>query len=276
MSSEGKNAIAWRKLFQRYNIFEKVTRDGCCYITTEQIKEYREPRLMAKFDHSINLPDIFAKNELSILPVSRSEYVIARVKAYQKFPRVAKDIIHMSLPDEVQSVDLNNISSETIALNCAYSSGILSDFLDEECLYPTVAGRMRSGKFSYNVNCIGTHEVLPVDVCNSQIEIDAAYEGINSLALLEAKRDISEDFLVRQLYYPYRTWKEKMTKKVRPVFLVYTNGIFNLYEYQFIDPTNYNSLVLIQQKNYSLEDISIRNEDIQNVVEKIALKNSAY
>ena len=35
-------------------------------------------------------------------------------------------------------------------------------------------------------------------------EINAAYEGRSCLAILEAKREISEDFITRQLYYPFR------------------------------------------------------------------------
>ena len=104
---------------------------------------------------------------------------------------------------------------------------------------------------------------------NSQIEIDAAYEGINSLALFEAKRDISEDFLVRQLYYPYRVWQSRISKPVRPLFLVYSNGIYRLYEYEFKDPNNYSSIHLVKQKNYTIEDNTITASDIQNILNSI-------
>ncbi|MCL1857779.1 MAG: hypothetical protein FWF92_00920 [Oscillospiraceae bacterium] len=103
-------------------------------------------------------------------------------------------------------------------------------------------------------------------VNNSQIEIDAAYEGIKGLALFEAKRDLSEDFLVRQIYYPFRVWEKRITKPVRSLFLVYSNGIYRLYEYAFQDLNNYNSLVLINQKNYSIEDTTIEITDVQTVL----------
>lgn len=74
---------------------------------------------------------------------------------------------------------------------------------------------------------------------------------------------MSEDFLVRQLYYPYRAWKDRVSKKVRPVFLVYSNGIFSLYEYEFQDPDSYNSLVLLKHKNYSIDDTKITLSDLQ-------------
>jgi hypothetical protein len=108
-------------------------------------------------------------------------------------------------------------------------------------------------------------------VNNSQIETDAAYEGVKELALFEAKRDLSEDFLVRQLYYPYRVWQDRVTKPVRPLFLVYSNGVYRLYEYTFEDVNNYSSLVLVSQKNYSVEDTTIEITDIQAVLQNATL-----
>ncbi|MDR1624859.1 MAG: hypothetical protein LBS04_07795 [Tannerellaceae bacterium] len=49
-----------------------------------------------------------------------------------------------------------------------------------------------------------------------------------SINLIEAKNYISDDFLIRQLYYPCRLWNDRITKQVRPVFLIYSNGIFYL------------------------------------------------
>ena len=226
---------------------------------------------MVKFDHRINLPELFRKNGLSILPVSRKKYLISGFEAYHKFEKVDKSVTQAKLPTEIQSLDINNISSETVALNCALASGILADFLDEEILYPTVSGRMGTGEFDFTIRNKYRCGDFEVQIKNSQMEIDAAFEGIRSLALIEAKRDVSEDFLVRQLYYPYRTWNSKVTKKVRPVFFVYSNGIFSLYEYEFRKPENYNSLYLIKHKNYSIEDTEITLLDIENVANNTSL-----
>ena len=82
---------------------------------------------------------------------------------------------------------------------------------------------MGSGDFEFDISTsFGTKQL---SVSNSQIEIDAAYEGINYLSLFEAKRDLSDDFLVRQLYYPFRVWSSRVTKPVKPVFLIFSNGI---------------------------------------------------
>lgn len=261
--AKSQNDIAWEALFDKYGILSHIESEGKFFISASQIKEYREPRLMAKFDHYINLPHIFSKNNLAILPISRGDYVISHFRAYQPFEALDKSIIRASLPSALQSLNANNVPSEAIAINCALASGMLADFLGEEALFSTVSGRMGSGQFDFNIQNTRTMNHMGISVSNSQIEIDAAFEGLHSLSLLEAKRDLSEDFLVRQLYYPYRVWNSRVTKKVKPIFLVYTNGIFSLYEYEFGDPASYNSLVLVKHKNYSIEDTVIDVSDLK-------------
>ena len=268
MSKQDKtlNDVAWEDLFEKYDILGHIERTGQFQISAKQIREVREPRLMAKFDHSINLPKIFADNKLSILPITRGDYIISHFDAYHEFVLVDSQIKRVSLPTYIQSIDSSNVTSETIALNCAVAAGIVSDFLEDEGIVSTVSGRMGSGNFSFSIGNLRNKALSTVTVSNSQIEIDAAYEGIRSLALFEAKRDLSKDFLIRQLYYPYRVWKNRVTKPVRPLFLVYSNGIYRIYEYEFSNPDNYSSIVLVRQRNYSVEDTIITVDDIQKVL----------
>ncbi len=261
-----KNDEAWNKLFEKYDILSKIEQNNSYKITAEQIIEFREPRLMTKFDHTINLPQIFTDNKLSILPVTRGSYIISRFNAYHNFENESSDIIRVSLPLYIQSLDYSKIKSEAIALNCAIASGIIADFVEDGSLLATVSGRMGSGKFEFDIQTLNTKSFQHINVENSQIEIDAAYEGENYLTIFEAKRDLSKDFLVRQLYYPYRVWERKVTKKVKPVFLIYSNGIYRMYEYAFENPNEYNSLVLVKQQNYSLEDTEISLNDIQTIM----------
>ena len=147
MSNTGLNEEAWKKLFKKYDILQHIEDDGYFNISAIQIKEFREPRLMTKFDHSVNLPMLFLENNLSILPITRGDYVISHFDAYHKFEPYISDIINNSIPKYIQSLDSKNISSEAIALNCAFVSGIIADFLEDTEIVPTVSGRMGSGKF---------------------------------------------------------------------------------------------------------------------------------
>ena len=107
----------------------------------------------------------------------------------------------------------------------AYNSGIFADFLEDEALLPTVSGRMSSESFSFHANVVDKSKIAGdsvVIVENSQLEIDGAFEGINSLAVMEAKLDLTDNFLIRQLYYPFRTWHQKNGWKAS------TTSIFSL------------------------------------------------
>ncbi len=264
----GLNDAAWESLFDKYHILAEIERNGQFVISANQIKEFREPRLMTKFDHKINLPNIFVANNLSILPIARGDYVISSFSAYKEFDEPSQDVQRISIPAHIQSLMPQFLVSEAIALNCANACGILNDFLEDDELVPTVSGRMSSGSFEFGINTVfGTKNIT---VSNSQIEIDAAYEGIHYLSLFEAKRDLSDDFLVRQLYYPFRVWSERVTKTVKPVFLIFSNGMFNLYQYQFEDPQNYNSLIIVKQRNYVIAT-EICLADIENLLRTVPL-----
>lgn len=265
----GLNDTAWERLFDKYHILDEVDRSGSFAISAEQIKEFREPRLMTKFDHRVNLPQIFAQNNLAILPITRGDYVISHFSAYEDFVPSDGEVQSARIPTYLQSLAPQYLVSETIALNCANACGILRDFLEDDDLRPTVSGRMSSGEFKFRIQT-GTADQL-ISVNNSQIEIDAAYEGINYLSIFEAKRDISDDFLVRQLYYPFRVWNSRITKPVKPVFLIFSNGTFHLYQYEFSDPLCYNSLRLVKQKNYVLSS-EITLNDIEDLLRNIPLR----
>ena len=262
----GLNDTAWEKLFDKYQILDRVDRDGQFQISASQIKEFREPRLMTKFDHRVNLPAIFRKHNLAILPVTRGDYVISSFSAYQDFEAPEGEVQRISVPAHLQSLMPKFLVSEAIALNCANACGILSDFLEDEALVPTVSGRMSSGGFGFRIDTALGPKTVSVD--HAQIEIDAAYEGLRCLSLFEAKRDLSDDFLIRQLYYPFRVWSGRVTKPVKTVFLIFSNGVFYLYQYQFEEPGYYNSLRLVKQKNYVIAT-QITRSDIERLLRTV-------
>ena len=265
--------ITWTKLNDKHHILDAIKDKGYFIISAKQIGEFQEARLAVKFDYSDARPELFVKNNLSILPITRGDYYISHINAYHNFESDTSKITYLTPPEHIKSLDVTSINSESKALNMAYISGILADFLEDENLLPTVSGRMSSESFAFYANVVGevvTDEDSTVTVENSQIEIDAAYEGVKSLALMEAKRDLTDNFLIRQLYYPFRTWQQKMAKKpVRPVFLIYSNSIFYLYEYRFNDLQHYNSLELVKHKRYCLEDTHISVEDVQKILKKL-------
>ena len=57
----GKNDLAWALIFDKYDVCEKIQHTGEFEISASTINMFREARLMAKFDHYNNLPEIFKK-----------------------------------------------------------------------------------------------------------------------------------------------------------------------------------------------------------------------
>lgn len=52
-----------------------------------------------------------------------------------------------------------------------------------------------------------------------QVEVDLGCEGRRDIVLIEAKVGQPQDFIIRQLFYPYRKWKPEIPqKRVRPWF----------------------------------------------------------
>ena len=104
-----------------------------------------------------------------------------------------------------------------------------------------------------------------ISVNNAQCEIDGGFENNDSVVIMEAKNVVHEDFHIRQLYYPYRLWKNKVNKPIRLVFSVYSNMIYRLFEYRFNILEDYSSIELVRTKNYSLQDTTITLDDLFRV-----------
>ena len=244
---------AWNGAFEKYNILERVKNDGFADITANEMRVFREPRLMSKVDHSQNLPSVFKENKLSILTLSTSEFRIGHFDIFQTLPEwtlPGNDVETLPFPPNLETLDFTNLTGEPGVINTAYATEMLHAFCDQD-LVLTVSGRMRTSDFTYSVNTLqGAPQNIRVN--KAQMEIDAAYEGNKNFYIFEVKNHMSRDFNLRQLYYPYRTWQDRIKKKTNPVFLTFSNDVFDLYEYGFDSITDFSSAQLVKHKRYML------------------------
>lgn len=218
-------------------------------VTASEIRERTglEPRLMAKFDHRDQLPGALARLGLFLLPTRNGEYTLVRGQGYhalepcppvQDFPSRAEFTLRT----------LEQGLSESQFLDLAYHAGVLSHFSGVPSLYPTIRGRKRAPRFSFQV------AGLPLEVEGVQVEVDAGYEGPRDVLILEAKIGEPADFHLRQLYYPFRFWSTLTDKTVRPVFFTYEprEAVIRLREYRFDPPDHYRGPVLVRAAAYRL------------------------
>jgi hypothetical protein len=271
MSDKTKNDVAWEKLFEKYSILEEIQQNNSFIIRSSQINEFRESRLMAKFDHFINLPTLFRNNKLSILPISRTEYIIGHFQTHYQLDSHQPEIISVSFPDNIQSINPQNLYSESIAVNCAYITGMIDNLLNQRSIH-VISGRMSTGCFYFEINhTVKTDNNYSISVNNSQCEIDAGFETDDYLMIIEAKNYSVDDFLIRQLYYPYRLWKSRISKQVIPVLMTFSNDIFNFYIFQFKDDYQYDSIQLINHKKFVIEPEYISHDDISDIFTNIQI-----
>lgn len=264
----------WEKILKDFDILSKVDKYGECTLTSKDINKYREARLMTKFDYEEALPECFKKNNLTILPISRGEYKIGRFNIFTKIEYIKENKkIPMELPPHIESINVNNLYSENASVYYAFLTNMISDVIGENCDL-TISGRMGTGKFEFIIgDKLIENKTYKLQIENSQCEIDAGYEGEEILALIEAKNFKVTNFVTRQLYYPYRLWKQNIgnNKKVVPIFFTYDKvfGRFSFFVFRFKDITRYDSIELVSQINYIVKQESITDEDIRNMIEEV-------
>ncbi|EHQ60330.1 hypothetical protein PDENDC454_20692 [Paenibacillus dendritiformis C454] len=240
----------------------QVNANGYFDITSQQINGLEpgvQARLQCKFDSSGELSPCFARHGLGILPVSNGHYTIARFPIFHPLEDIEKLPVHRAYwrfpAFETVQADGSSSTSEANALHTAHMSDMLHRFRGLEPAEPlelTFSGRMRSPAFSFHV---GSYP-HPLQVERSQqMEIDAGFESNREILILEAKNSIPQDFCVRQLYYPYRALRSRpqLTKPVIPIYFLYSDGVYYLFEYSFRDPMRYDSIALVRAGAYRIE-----------------------
>ncbi|MGQ2226279.1 type II restriction enzyme [Fructobacillus fructosus] len=249
----------WEKIFRKYDILNKINVFGSFQITAQQIKEFHEPRLMTKFDWKSARPEIFQDNDLAILPNTRGTYVIGRFKAYQnlKHDENKPKVVH--LPEWMRTFDNFPITSESVALNIASATGMIDIVLDTKDGDPlpreTITGRLKSGQIDYKINRTGSDKAYYFSVENAQVEIDGGYETLNKLAVIEAKNKLPEDFMIRQLYYPYTIYRKLNTgKEVVPIYMTHVDDIYSFHVFEFTESDNYSSIRKIKQFDFIVDN----------------------
>lgn len=252
-----KKDKAWEAIFDELNISERLGRGEVVSLTADQIKEItrgthgvgqQEPRLITKYDTREQRPKVLRDHNCTILATSNGTYSLVSGDGYHD----AEEIVEIQGYTSGRLSSLETLphicTSESQVIDTACASGLLADFLDDDTFSMTIRGRLRSGEFNFN---FGASE-LGVD--GVQVEVDAGYEG-KRIYLLEAKMGTRDNFITRQLYYPYRMWDARgVRKEIVPIFLSYSDGTFNIYEYAFAEHLQYNSLVLVKSGAYVLQD----------------------
>ena len=131
-------------------------------------------------------------------------------------------------------------------LDFAYASSLIRTFFNDDSLVLTIRGRKYIPKFSFYV---GRNKITVESV---QTEVDAGYEGKEQIVLVEAKNSKTTNTIIRQLYYPFRQWSHYTNKKVRTVFFEKRDNVYLLWQFDFENINDYNSIKLVKSCRYEI------------------------
>ena len=257
-------------IFDKFNILDEIKKNWVYKISASVISPIREARLMTKFDHKDNIPKIFAENGLSILPINRWTYLIWHFETHKDISYDNTHIQNIEPRNDLESLDRNNLFSESLAIDYAFVSKMFEKLLNE-IFEPTISGRMGSWSFSFKVLDNESKKQRVIEVNNAQVEIDGGFESKSKLMIIEAKMWKRDDFIVRQLYYPYRLRKQRVNKEVVPVFMTVSNDIFTFFVYKFNDDNDYNSIELVSQKSFTINFEPITIQEVKDILKRVEL-----
>ena len=249
------NNNSWQKIFDDNRILENDFSKQPFYLSAKDIKKSvqdfqntseKEVRILCKMDTRESVPDIMKKNGLILLPVKNKFYVIVKGEGYVDIPDIEGDaeIYNTKLDFDLDTTKIGN--SEMQHLDFAYASSLIRTFMEDSSLVLTIRGRKYTPEFTYKV---GNNTVETKGV---QTEVDAGYEGKNKVVLIEAKNSSTKNTIIRQLYYPYRQWSEHTKKKVFLLFFEKRVDEYLIWQYEFTDKNNYDSIKLVKSKKYKI------------------------
>lgn len=268
------NDQAWDAFFLDHDVLSSIQESGLAQITADEMKEYREPRLMAKIDTIELLPAVFKINSLSILPIKNGEYVIFKDPGFQsffKFPENFDRIKPINYQPAKPITDFDSFCNleyvnEAKALDIALMSSLIRNFTGEKEIWLTIRGR----QYTSNFHVIIPGMTKPLEISSVQIEVDAGYETQNAIYIFEAKIGKRENFNIRQLLFPYLEWKNRTAKTVVPIFFYYTNDQYYFFEFNLGNSLSASNIV--KQACYILGDTG--RFDLQQIISGGILDNT--
>ena len=249
------NSNSWKKIFEDHKILEHDFLKSPFILTGWMIKESvqdfkriteKEVRILCKQDSRKDVPAIMKDNGLFLLPTKNGDYIIIKWEGYVDIPEIEWQAIiyNSNLNFVLESSQVWN--SEMQHLDFAYASSLIRTFMNDSTLVLTIRWRKYTPEFSFKAwgHLIKTKSV--------QTEVDAWYEWKDKIVLIEAKNSKTKDTIIRQLFYPYKQWKINTSKEVILLFFEKRKKEYYMWQYEFTDENDYNSIKLVKTWKYEI------------------------
>ena len=249
------NNNSWKAIFDKYKIQRHNFNKEPYIITAEKIKQAtahfkktneKEVRILCKQDSREDRPQVFVEKGVFLLPIKNGKYAIVKGEGYFDIPEIKKTakIYTSKLDFHLDTSQVGNSEMQHLAF--AYAASLIRTFLKDETLVLTIRGRKYTPEFSFRV---GKQKIIAMSV---QTEVDAGYEGKNQVVLVEAKNSKTSNTIIRQLFYPLRQWSQHTKKTVQTLFFEKIGKFYSLWQFEFDDINDYNSIRLTQSCRYEI------------------------
>lgn len=251
--------VSWDKIFEETGMSSHDFASSPFVLSADEIKDVcrgftrtvdKEVRILCKQDSRSDRPNVFSQNGLFLLPKHNGKYYVLKGEGYVDIPEITSPILeyHRKLDFDLKSSRVGD--SEMQHVDFAYANSLIRTFMNDPSLVLTIRGRKYTPSFSFRVG------QCDLEVESVQTEVDAGYEGRDSIVLIEAKNSNTKNTIIRQLYYPFRQWHETTGKKVFTLFfekrVVAGENIYCIWQYTFDDVEDYNSIRLVRSARYRI------------------------
>ncbi|MPL72816.1 hypothetical protein SDC9_18607 [bioreactor metagenome] len=250
-----KHNDSWNKIIEDYKILNHDFNNSHFVLSAEQIKiscqnfkktAEKEVRILCKQDSREDRPQIFIDNNLFLLPIKNGSYCIVKGEGYVDIEEITSEVLTYDSKLDFRLVTSEVGNSEMQHLDFAYASSLIRTFMNDSSLLLTIRGRKYTPEFSFKVGNAS------IKVNSVQTEVDAGYEGRDKIVLIEAKNSKTTNTIIRQLFYPYKQWKNYTDKEVFLLFFEKQGNHYNIWQYGFTDENDYNSIKLIKSAKYQI------------------------
>ena len=249
MTTKSPSRDLWVKIISELGI---DTSHSVSYVTAGEVNRIseKEARNMAYMDELAKVPAIFSSNSLFLLPVSNGRYAIVRGQGYHELEesRVVEEEYRPSYPPDTALLEPSK--SEGSAIAYALNTGLVSHLTGVSPVFLGAPGRFFLDEFEFDVN--GNAHLRQK---GAQAEVDGFFYGNRAAMVMEFKAHQRRDFLIRQLYYPYRHWIGRASRynwnSVRPFFVDFDHQTttYRFFEYEFTSPNDYESIHLVSARS---------------------------
>ena len=250
------NSRSWEKIFDDYNIHQHAFEEKPFCISSSQIKKAcqdfkktseKEVRILCTQTKREDRPDIFKEKGVFLLPIKNGHYCIVKGEGYVDIPKINEEVILYKSKLNF-NLDTSKVGqSEMQHIDYAYASSLIKYFVNDNSLVLTIRGRKYMDKpFDFFIN------KKKIQVTGVQTEVDAGYEGKDKIVLIEAKNIKTNNVIIRQMYYPFRKWQQETNKKIINLFFQKEKDIYSIWQFEFDNEKDYNSIRLKKAKKLKI------------------------